>query len=61
MNTTTNPKENTGDQKDTPEQNTVENPSRDKQQKSDPNITELKGFMDPDEKLEPEGTDNKTS
>jgi hypothetical protein len=29
-----------------------------KQQQTDPNITELKGFIDPDEKLEPEGTDN---
>ncbi len=29
-----------------------------KQQQSDPNITELKGFVDPDEKLEVEGTDN---
>lgn len=29
-----------------------------KQKQSDPNLTELKGFTDPDEKLEPEGTDN---
>jgi hypothetical protein len=29
-----------------------------KQQQSDPNLTELKGFIDPKEKLEPEGTDN---
>ena len=35
--------------------------SKEKQQRSDPNITELKGFIDPDEKLEPKGTDNKTS
>jgi hypothetical protein len=31
-----------------------------KQQQSDPNITELKGLVDPHEKLEPEGTDNPT-
>ena len=29
-----------------------------KQEQSDPNLTELKGFVDPDEELEPEGTDN---
>lgn len=33
-------------------------PEEIKQEQSDPNITELKGFIDPDEKLEPEGTDN---
>jgi hypothetical protein len=33
-------------------------PEEVKQQQSDPNITELKGLTDPDEKLEPEGTDN---
>ncbi len=36
-------------------------PEEVKQQQSDPNLTELKGFVDPDEKLEPEGTDNDTS
>lgn len=29
-----------------------------RQEQTDPNLTELKGFIDPDEKLEPEGTDN---
>ena len=29
-----------------------------RQQQTDPNITELKGLVDPEEKLEPEGTDN---
>ncbi len=29
-----------------------------KQQQTDPNITELKGLVDPDEELEVEGTDN---
>lgn len=29
-----------------------------RQQQTDPNLTELKGLSDPDEKLEPEGTDN---
>jgi hypothetical protein len=33
-------------------------PEETKQQQSDPNITELKGLTDPNEKLEPEGTDN---
>ncbi len=33
-------------------------PVEKKQQQSDPNITELKGFVDPDEKLEVQGTDN---
>lgn len=33
-------------------------PEEIKQQQSDPNLTELKGLTDPDEKLEPEGTDN---
>lgn len=33
-------------------------PDEVKQEQSDPNLTELKGFVDPDEKLEPEGTDN---
>ena len=32
--------------------------TREDQQKSDPQLTELKGFIDPNEKLEPEGTDN---
>jgi hypothetical protein len=31
------------------------------QKQSDPQLTELKGFVDPKEKLEPEGTDNDTS
>jgi hypothetical protein len=34
-------------------------PEETKQEQTDPNLTELKGFIDPDEKLEPEGTDNK--
>jgi hypothetical protein len=34
-------------------------PANDVQEKqTDPNLTELKGFVDDDEKLEPEGTDN---
>lgn len=28
------------------------------QERSDPQETELRGFLDPNEKLEPEGTDN---
>lgn len=33
-------------------------PQEIKQQQTDPNITELKGFIDPKESLEPKGTDN---
>ncbi|MDB5251482.1 MAG: hypothetical protein JWP27_651 [Flaviaesturariibacter sp.] len=34
-------------------------PRNDREEKqTDPNLTELKGFVDPDEKIEPEGTDN---
>jgi hypothetical protein len=32
--------------------------TRDQQQKSDPQLTELKGFTDSNEDLEPKGTDN---
>jgi hypothetical protein len=32
--------------------------TRDQQQKSDPQMTELKGFTDSSEDLEPKGTDN---
>lgn len=39
--------------------NKEKSPVEKKQQQSDPNITELKGFVDPNEKLEVEGTDNK--
>ncbi len=35
--------------------------TRDQQQKSDPQLTELKGFTDPDETLEPRGTDSPVS
>lgn len=33
-------------------------PAEKKQQQSDPQITELKGFVDPDKELEVKGTDN---
>ena len=33
-------------------------PEEKKQQQSDPQITELKGFIDPKEELEVKGTDN---
>lgn len=35
--------------------------TRDQQQKSDPQLTELKGFTDSDEDLEPRGTDSPVS
>ncbi len=38
--------------------NKEKSPVEKRQQQSDPNITELKGFVDPNEKLEVEGTDN---
>jgi hypothetical protein len=46
MNTPTDPKEK------------EKSPEEIKQEQTDPNLTELKGLTDPDEKLEPEGTDN---
>jgi hypothetical protein len=50
------------DQKETTEEaaaRTGEDPvERKKQQQTDPNITELKGLIDPDEHLEPKDTDN---
>jgi hypothetical protein len=33
-------------------------PQEKKQQQTDPQITELKGFIDPEEELEVKGTDN---
>ena len=33
-------------------------PEEQKQEQTDPNLTELKGFTDPNEDLEPKGTDN---
>lgn len=33
-------------------------PQEVKQEQTDPNLTELKGFVDPKEDLEPKGTDN---
>ena len=33
-------------------------PQKKKQQQSDPQMTELKGFIDPNEELEVKGTDN---
>lgn len=54
-------KENTKEKLPAPEEkvsNEQPNSERTKQQQTDPNITELKGFIDPNEELEPEGTDN---
>lgn len=53
MNQSTDPKEN--NTKKTGEDRTDEEI---KQQQTDPNITELKGFIDSEEALEPKGTDN---
>lgn len=36
----------------------VKSPAETKQEQTDPNLTELKGLIDPDEELEPKGTDN---
>jgi hypothetical protein len=38
--------------------NTKKSIEETRQEQTDPNLTELKGLTDPDEKLEPEGTDN---
>ncbi len=40
------------------EETSTDTTPKEKQQQSDPQITELKGFTDPDEALEVEGTDN---
>ena len=55
MNASPDPKE----KKPEPAKATRKSAEETKQKKSDPNLTELKGLTDPDEKLEPEGTDNK--
>jgi hypothetical protein len=54
MNKSVDPKEKS------PESTNTENksPEETKQEQGDPNLTELKGFIDPDEDLEPKGTDN---
>ena len=54
MSHSTDPKEKNEEKVD--EQNQPK--TRDQQQKSDPQLTELKGFTDPKEDLEPKGTDN---
>ena len=61
MKENTKTQENSGDLKKVPKEETDVSQDREKQQRSDPNMTELKGFIDPNEKLEPKGTDNKTS
>ena len=40
------------------EREVTKTPQEKKQQQSDPQITELKGFIDPKEDLEVKGTDN---
>ncbi len=55
MNASTDPKE----KKPEPTKATGKSSEETKQEQTDPNLTELKGLTDPDEKLEPEGTDNK--
>ena len=44
--------------KDNQSSNNEKSREETRQEQTDPNLTELKGFTDPDEKLEPEGTDN---
>ncbi len=50
------------DPRDTPAKERSEDKERSpqevKQEQTDPNLTELKGFVDPNEDLEPKGTDN---
>ena len=52
MQQTSDPKEKTKDE------NPERTPQEEKQMQTDPNITELKGLTDPDEKLEPTDNDN---
>jgi hypothetical protein len=52
---------NTVDSKDKnwqPASNDQKSTEETQQEQTDPNLTELKGLTDSDEKLEPEGTDN---
>ncbi len=58
MNKSTDSRQNNTEQANRSSEEAVTPPSEKKQQQSDPNITELKGLTDPDEKLEVEGTDN---
>jgi len=60
MNYSTDPKEKKDQSNNDKEKSSEKerSPVEKKQQQSDPNITELKGFVDPNEKLEVEGTDN---
>ncbi len=60
MSNSPDPKENKNKSADDKERSSdkEKSPVEKKQQQSDPNITELKGFVDPKEKLEVEGTDN---
>jgi len=61
MKETKNPQENNEEQRKVPHEESDVSADREKQQRSDPNITELNGLIDPDEDLEPKDTDNKTS
>lgn len=54
MQHTTDPK----DQSKKDDKKVERTPEEIKQQQTDPNLTELKGFTDPNEALEPKGTDN---
>lgn len=54
MQQSTDPRKQTAEDK----QEIQRSPEEIKQEQTDPNLTELKGFIDPKEKLEPEGTDN---
>jgi hypothetical protein len=61
MNQSTDPQKENVDPKNESLNESDDVQNKEKQQRSDPNITELKGFIDPKEDLEPKGTDNKTS
>jgi hypothetical protein len=45
-------------EENTNEPQKIKSPVETQQEQTDPNLTELKGLVDPSEKLEPEGTDN---
>ena len=50
---------NPGNQQPTQERTSNNQPlTKDAEKQTDPNLTELRGFVDPTEKIEPEGTDN---
>lgn len=58
MSNTPDPKDNSVNIDKDKEQEKPKSKTEEKQQKTDPQLTELKGLIDPDEPIEVKGTDN---